>query len=157
MRNKFSWKLESFAKGINPNKAAKEFKKVESKFGSLTPENLLLHSKDETSLFHSLFEWDDDVAAVKWRLQQARTIINNIELVVVSDGEERKISAYEIIRSDDSSSYKRIDTFTADEREQVKKRTVAELNSIRNKLSIYKEFDFASLKIEEAVELINEA
>jgi hypothetical protein len=154
MPNKYSWKIESFAKGLSPTAAARELTKIEKKYGALTPDTLLKASIKKDSVFHNLFEWNDTLAAEKWRLQQARTIINNIEIIVLSDGAERNISAYEIIRHDEGSSYKRVDTFTADDKEQVRKRTLMELSSIRSKLAIYKEFDFAVIKIDEASEVL---
>lgn len=52
----------------------------------LTPETLLEASSDKSSPLHNEFEWQDDVAAQKYRLQQAADLIRCITVVV--DGGE---------------------------------------------------------------------
>lgn len=44
----------------------------------LTPENLVNEARAETSPIHSAFEWNDSVAAEKYRCEQARLMIANI-------------------------------------------------------------------------------
>jgi hypothetical protein len=53
----------------------------------ITPENVLERARDEKSELHKCFEWDDSVAAEKYRLTQARMLIQLF--VVKSDDEER--------------------------------------------------------------------
>lgn len=48
----------------------------------LTPETLLEASSDKSSPLHDEFEWRDDVAAQKYRLQQAADMIRCITVVV---------------------------------------------------------------------------
>lgn len=48
----------------------------------LTPEAVVEEAKNPESPLHHIFDWDDTVAAHKWRLQQARVLINEIEIVV---------------------------------------------------------------------------
>lgn len=50
----------------------------------LNPETLLDKAKDKKSPLHDLFEWDDTVAAEKYRIIQARHLIAN--LTIVGDG-----------------------------------------------------------------------
>ena len=57
----------------------------------LSPEILLEASRDENAPLHNEFEWRDDVAAEKYRLNQAQGLIRNICVVVKrSDGSETK-------------------------------------------------------------------
>lgn len=51
----------------------------ESKIG-LSPETLLEASRAEDAPLHNEFEWDDTVAAEKFRKEQARFIIRNLEI-----------------------------------------------------------------------------
>lgn len=60
----------------------------------LTAETLLENSKDKDNIFHNLFEWDNKSAGEKWRLQQARLIINEIRVTIG----ERELYAFENIR-----------------------------------------------------------
>lgn len=137
---KYEWKIDGFAKGIDANVAARELKRIEKEYGCLTPEIILEASKPAKALFHSLFIWDDAQAARLYRLTQARKILNNIQIIIISDGESRVIPVYEVIQSQDSRVYKHIQSFTPEDVEQVKARTIMELNILKKKLSVYKEF-----------------
>lgn len=151
---KYEWKMKSFAKGIDPDAAVIELERIENLFGSLTPENILKASEDTEALLHPLFEWDNTKAAEMYRMSQARSIINNVEIVVISDGQSRNISVYEIVSVGEHRAYKHIDTLTENEVEQVKRTTLRELNNLKSKLSIYKEFTTTVKHIDKAIESI---
>jgi len=46
--------------------------------GDLTPESVLAAAQSSNSSLHGWFDWSDDEAAVKWRLQQARLLIKTV-------------------------------------------------------------------------------
>jgi len=138
--NKYEWKLKSLAKGIDPDLAIKEIERIENVFGGLTPENILSASKEEDALFHCLFQWDDEVAAENYRLQQARSIINNIEVKVISDGEPRNIPVYEIVNIGEGRVYKAVTDMSSNEIEFVRSSVKREISYLKNKLSNYNEF-----------------
>jgi hypothetical protein len=48
----------------------------------LLPEEVIEAARNPNSTMHSMFEWDDTEAAIKYRLAQARWIIRNVEIVV---------------------------------------------------------------------------
>lgn len=50
---------------------------------TITAKELLDASRNEGAPLHSCFEWDDTVAAEKYRVEQARHIINSIEIKFV--------------------------------------------------------------------------
>ena len=59
--------------------AAQELLRIEKeKGGKVLPEDVVEASRDENAPLHSLFEWDDTVAAEKYRQTQARYIIRNV-------------------------------------------------------------------------------
>lgn len=149
--SKYSWIRSGFAKGIEPDEAIRELERIEANYGALTPENILDASKSEDALFHSLFTWDDNQAAHNYRLQEARVILNNIEIKVVSDGSEKRIPVFEVIKNADGRAYKHIESFTKEDILQVKSESVKAFNYWKNKLSIYKEFDQAIIKIDEVI------
>ena len=62
----------------------------------LTPESFLNASRDESSPTHSLFEWNNDIAAEKYRLHQAQTVICNI--VTKSVDEDEPVRAFINVR-----------------------------------------------------------
>ncbi len=151
MEKKYKWSLESFAKGIDPDYAVKELERIEILYGSLTPEHILDASKDKNALFNSLFTWDDCEAAKLYRLQQARKILNNIEIEIISDNESRVIPVYEVVTQHEGRAYKHIQNMTAENINEIKVRTIKELNALRNKLSTYSKFEKVIQKLDEAV------
>lgn len=52
---------------------------------SLRPEDVVNAARDKKHPLHSRFDWDDNAAAHKWRLQQARQIINSVRIVTHTD------------------------------------------------------------------------
>ena len=157
MKNQYKWKIESFAKGIDANKAIKEFERIKNEFGTLTPENIVNASKSKKALFHSIiFKIGDEEAAKHYRLQIARVIINNIEVTIISDSEPRDIPVFEIVTiEDEGRQYKHIETLTYNEIEQVRNTTRVALKQLSHKLKIYKEFDKVLNCLNEAVELLS--
>jgi hypothetical protein len=59
----------------------KEVLHIEQNQG-LTAENIIEVAKNNKSSLHDLFDWDDTEAARKWRLQQARVFINEIQVII---------------------------------------------------------------------------
>lgn len=151
--NKYQWKIASLAKGIDPQKAIEEIEKIESLFGSITPETILEASSDESSVLHSLFQWDDSKAAHQFRLQQARTILNNVQVKVISNGEERVIPVFEIVKAEGERVYKSIQVMSKDDIEYVMMSAKREIVSLRNKLSVYQDFN----KVVGYLDLANES
>lgn len=66
------WKIKGLYKA-DAQKVADEIGE-----GAVTPEDVLEKAKDKNSELHKCFEWDDSIAAQKYRLQQARAIIVNL-------------------------------------------------------------------------------
>ena len=66
------WKIKGIFKA--------EAQKVADEIGEnkVTPQEVLEKARDENSELHKCFEWNDSVAAEKYRLQQARAIIINL-------------------------------------------------------------------------------
>jgi hypothetical protein len=153
MKKKYEWKLKSLAKGINPTDAVRELARIEKTYGALTAENVLEASKPKKAAFNSLFIWDDSEAARRYRLDQARWILNNVQVVIISDGQPRQIGAYEIVKVNDARVYKNVKDFTPSEVEQVKVATIRDLNILRSKLSVYNVFNQVVGKLDEALSL----
>lgn len=154
--NQYTWNLTGLAKGIDPTIAAQELERIENVYGNITAETILQASMPEDAVFHKLFEWNDSAAAFQYRLSQARNIINNIRVTVITDGSPKHVSAYEIIKTEQARSYKLITSMASDEIAQVKARTVRELNSVKEKLTVYKKFDQALIHIDAAIEKIDD-
>lgn len=149
----FNWRIKGLAKGVNPELAAKELQRITDIYGKITPEIIVNESKPPESILHPIFEWDNKKAAYNYRLQQARVLLNNIQVNIISDGEKRNISVYEVTSYKDG--YKSIDTFSPDDIEYVKSGIISELNYLKNKLKLYKEFDKVLVCIEQALDALN--
>ena len=60
--------------------------------GELTSARLLDVSRPEDAPTHNLFEWNDSVAAERYRLQQATVAINSVEVQIVNESTATAIS-----------------------------------------------------------------
>ncbi len=154
MKNRnYKWKIPSFAKGINANKAQKELARIEKKHEGLTPAVVVQESTSAKAILHKIFEWDDTKAGSQYRLQQARSVINNIEIIIISDDSKtHSVDVYEITQSKTSGSkYKHIETLTYNEQEHVKITILNSLRQLQAKLKVYKNFDQVLEHMESAI------
>lgn len=78
-----------FYRKASPQTVGEVCEQLEKSERGLTPQALLDASRDENAPLHNEFEWDDTVAAEKWRLEQARLLIANIRIVRSNDEQER--------------------------------------------------------------------
>lgn len=69
----YEWKTASYIKA-DANVVGKQCEELEKTVG-LTAKNLLDANRDENAPLHSEFEWRNDIAAEKYRENQARHII----------------------------------------------------------------------------------
>ena len=67
-----------------------EVLEVKENYG-LTAENILRKASKKSSSLYEFFDWDNSSAGEKWRLQQARSLINEIKIIV----EDTEIYAFE--------------------------------------------------------------
>lgn len=72
----------------------------------LTPEIVLQQARDEEHPLHARFEWDDSIAAEKWRREQAHELICSVKISYRSiDGEKREIRKYHAFRASDGQHH----------------------------------------------------
>ena len=60
--------------------------------GDLTSARFLEASRPEDAPTHNLFEWNDSIAAERYRLQQATIAINSVEVQIVNESNASVIS-----------------------------------------------------------------
>ena len=70
--------------GVKAQEAGELCEKLKNTIG-LSPETLLDASRSEDALLHKQFEWDDGIAAEKYRVEQARHIICNLKVVAAEN------------------------------------------------------------------------
>lgn len=81
--NKYSWRTP--VAGCSAQAAGEMMEFLEKRDGEVTKEALLEASRPEDSPTHGAFEWDDSVAAEKYRLRQANFMINQLEVHIQSE------------------------------------------------------------------------
>jgi len=73
---------------------------------TLNPRSVVKKAKDRKSVLHNYFDWDDNVASEKWRLQQARSIVNHVIEVVIIKGEQVEERAFfNVVAKNDKNVY----------------------------------------------------
>ena len=126
--------------------AAKVCEELE-KEGNLNAKALVDASRDESAPLHDMFEWDDAIAAEKYREEQAKKIIRSIELVI-----EDKPLNYRAFSSVAPMTY--VSTTKALSKEATRRillnNAKAELQAFRRKYSTLKELS----EVFEAIEKV---
>ena len=90
----YSFKVPSLFKGLDPTDAANELERIRGIYGDLKPEYVVTESEDSNSLLHNYFEWDDTVAANKFRKEQAKLLIRSITVEVVTQNINCNVRAF---------------------------------------------------------------
>jgi hypothetical protein len=127
------YKLKSGARlSVGAQVAGEECARLEAA-GRLTPHNLVEESRPEDAPLHKCFEWDDSVAAEKWRETQAAYIIRSVEVTVEKSNEPTR--AFVVTVSDDKREYQSIGYVLRDtsSREYLLEQAKRELTSFRRK------------------------
>lgn len=148
----YEWKSARQIKA-DPNEAAKVMNQL-AESNSLTAENLVEASKPESAPLHNDFEWDDTIAAIKYRNHQARNIIN--ALVIVPD---ETIQAKEPIRAyfkleQSEPTYKQLTAIvkTPSQRDALLQSALTELVAFQKKYAVLSELKVVFASIDETIE-----
>lgn len=86
--NKYAFKPAARVSGVSADDAGRVFEELEATKG-LTPANVVDVSRPESAPLHAYFEWNDGVAAEKYREVQAGNLIRAIVTVTESSGPVR--------------------------------------------------------------------
>jgi hypothetical protein len=93
-------------KGLSANDAYKEIESIRiANRGELSPSDVVDIARDENSCLHAAFEWNDEEAAVKFRLEQARGMLRSF-CVQRIESDEKPGRVYQCVRvskNDDES------------------------------------------------------
>lgn len=105
----------------------------------LTPKTLLDANRDVDTPLHDYFEWRDDVAAEKYREEQARLIIRSI---VVVEEQKPVVKAFCPVIIDKQNEFKHIDTVvkSADLTQQMLENAKRELFAFQTKYNALREY-----------------
>jgi len=83
-------------KATPENKVRTAVLALEDRSGRITPETVVRAAKAKDSPLHSHFEWDDEKAGHAYRIEQARSLIRSVQVVITT--EERVISTVHYVR-----------------------------------------------------------
>lgn len=141
---KYEWASKTIGfKPIDANATGNELERIRKAHGELNPVTVLDESRPEDAVLHPCFEWDNEAAAGKWRLRQARKIVQCIGVrYKTEDGGEGEVKRYYVsVKKAGSRSYVRIPEALADDemRALVLKELQLAIKSIEKKYRGYKE------------------
>ena len=138
-----TWRIQGYYKA-DAKKVAEEIG-----FGKFTPMEVLEKAKDETTELHKCFEWNDSIAAEKYRLEQAKNIIRM--LVYEKETKEQAVVRY-YAKTETKHVYQPTKQFLVqeDEYQGLLRRALAELEAFKNKYHTLTELE----NIFEAMEMI---
>lgn len=139
-----SWRFLNYK--ADAEKAYSEISQLEE----ITPQNVLNLAKNEDSEIHNDFEWDDSIAGEKYRLQQARTMIQNF---VIEVDEPSKPSIRVLQITTEKNVYKPTEFFVKHEEEykSLLNRALQELESFRQRYKTIAELENVMDSIDEAL------
>jgi hypothetical protein len=132
-KRKYEW-WDGYSRVVDANTVGGVVEQLEEKYGQVTRENFLEASRPDDSPTHALFEFDDSVAAEKYRLDQSATIIRSLRVIYVNkDKEEIKVSAFVNVNpGQEKAAYESIELALKDE----SKRSII-LNKIKGELDAF--------------------
>lgn len=133
------WRPEfaSLHKDVDAQKVADEILGIGEE---VTAEEVVNAARDESSELHKCFEWDNSVAAEKWRAQQARVLFSH--LVIHKETEETKeATPIHLMYNNGGSTYKSAPLIFSkpDEYQKLLKKAYAELHNFKMKYAMLKE------------------
>lgn len=83
----YKWKLPGLIP-VDAQVAGEELQRIYHEKGTLNPVDIVDESRDSAAPLHPCFEWDDVVAAEKYRQTQAQMIVRSIVTIQESDKKE---------------------------------------------------------------------
>jgi len=114
---------------------------LEARDGTITPDAVVRAAAEEASPLHRHFEWDDTEAAHAFRLEQARTLIRSVRVLVTT--EERTLTTVRYVRDP---------SVDPDEQGYVSVMVLRE-DPVRAELLVRQEFDRADACLKRAEEI----
>lgn len=143
---KYSWKVGGASFLVSDMDANKVGKELESLGDNITASGVVALARKKKSEMHDYFEWDDSIAGEKYREEQARKLIQLIEVTFTKDEKDIKpVRAYVNVKR--CSGYSPIEDVVQDvdayqmlldrayEDLRIIKNKYAELQEIQEKLS----------------------
>lgn len=148
----YKWK-ESRSYAVPAQTVGTELERIREKHAGRLDADMVVHyAKSSNHPLHDLFEWDDNVAAQAYRVDQARQVIRSIEVVVEETPKAKPVRAFVSVVKDRERGYTSIrDAMTdAQLRAQVVTQALAELEAWRKRYAELVELAGVFAAIDEA-------
>ncbi len=94
----YQWKLPTVP--VSAQTAGEEFERIYRERGKLDPADVVNESREETAPLHPCFEWNDEIAAEKYRVAQAGNIIRALVTVEEVADTSSEIRAFVHVQRD---------------------------------------------------------
>lgn len=149
-KRRYEW-WDGYKREVDANVVGGVVEQLEEKYGEATRESFLEASRPKDAPTHCLFEWDNDVAAEKYRLSQSTKIINSLRIVYLNnDKNGAKVPAFiNTAPPKEKTSYESIENALRDDN---KKEII--LNRLRGELDA---FIVRNQHIEELADILEES
>lgn len=147
----YSWKENCRIKA-DAEVAGRVCEELEAK-GNLTPDALLDASRAEDAPLHNVFEWDDSVAAEKYRRDQAAHIIRSI-VIKRAEVKDEPVRAFIHIKESSTPKYEKLDVVlqSSDKRKEMLETAKKELRMFKAKYSTLTELAKVIADIEDVLD-----
>lgn len=130
-----------------------ELERLRTRYNGRLEADMVVHvAKSSSHPLHDLFEWDDNVAAQAYRVDQARQVIRSIEVVIKEAPQSKPVRAFVSVVRDRDRSYTSVQHAMSDEalRKQVLMQAFAELEAWRRRYAELVELANVFVAIDEA-------
>jgi hypothetical protein len=147
-RTKYAWKEGARYHG-DAATVGRALMRIERTYGGIEAPLVVKEAESPQSPLHDYFEWDDAVAGVRFREEQARSLIRHVQ-VVRSNGSGTYVRAFVVVEDAGGEAYQSIAKVMSNEqlRSQLLRRARAELETFRRKYRDLKELSDVFAAIE---------
>lgn len=153
-----SWKQNVPTKGIEAEKAFNALESIRKQNNGLTDDAVVQAAKPQNHTLHKWFEWDDSVAAVEYRRDQARNLLRSLE-VTYEERPEIKTRVYEVEHKSRPRDEERTVYTTTEEilqnpeaRDRLIAEAIRQAMAFRRRFKAIHELDAVMSEIDRAVE-----
>lgn len=145
MKIEYAWKNSVHTFNIAKADAQKVGEEIEK--SNFNVDEMLDYAKNEDSELHKLFEWNNDIAAEKYRRLQAREIIRSI-VIKGTENTDTPIRSFQITTK--PNTYAPVHTFLTNknEYESLLSRAISELKAIENRYKQLSELEEVFMAID---------
>lgn len=131
----YEWKLPGIY-NVSAQKAGEELERIYTEHGKIEPKDVVDESRSEDAVLHPCFEWRDDVAAEKYREEQARTICRNIVIVAQKDNDTQPTKIRAMFHVQGSYHPTQVIVKQEDKYTELCRTCLQELSAVRKKFSM---------------------